>query len=277
MRKPIRVMVALAISLGLMSAFAVPAGAATATTPRVQTLYAGQHVIAGTVSVWNDSANLYIRYATSGGWELIETHLSVETSAAGIPQTKNGNPIPGHFANSALHEPPVTQYTCTIPISNDWRYPLTDLKIAAHAVVRMFGADRQILASEGAWASGIQFAGRNWATYFNYVRDLSAAEACTLIHDSSTLIILDVRPSGPYSVGHIAGAINVNYAAAPSPATFASLVSALDRSQTYLVYCGSGNTGGKAAALMTDLGFARVYNMAGGYAAWISAGGCPDQ
>jgi rhodanese-related sulfurtransferase len=273
MKRVLSVM-AIAILFSLIAISATPAGAATVVTPQVQTLYAGQNIPVGSVTVWNDASNLFVKFATAGGWELVETHLAVVVGVGGIPQTKNGNPIPGQFTYGASHEPPIIQYTYTIPISSEWRYPVTDLKIAAHSAVHMVGADQQVLASEGAWAAGMQFSGANWATYFNYVRDLSATEACALIPDEADLIILDVRPSGPYTAGHIAGAININYAAAPSPATFAGLVGALDRSQTYLVYCGGGITGGRAAALMRDLGFTNVYNMVGGYAAWIAAGGC---
>ena len=199
------------------------------------------------------------------------------TSVDGIPQTKNGNPIPGQFAYSAVHDLSVNQYTYVIPISSDWRYPNTRVKIAAHAVVSKPGIDEEVQAKEGAWAAGMQFAGANWATYFNYVRDLSAPETCALINANPDTVVLDVRSPAAFATGHLSGAININYLATPSPATFASAVDQLDKSVTYLVYCGSGTNGGKAAAIMRNLGCVEVYNLAGGYTAWLAGGGCPTQ
>jgi len=120
----------------LTLALALPTAAVAAHTegdPLVQTLYAGQDIDVGTVSVWNDGSNLYVKYETTGGWEMTETHLAVETGEVDIPQTKKGNPIPGHFAYSTDHDPPVTVYQETIDITG---YTVGDeLIIAAHAVV----------------------------------------------------------------------------------------------------------------------------------------------
>ena len=66
------------------------------TAPDIFTLYAGQSIDVGTVSIWNDEENLYVTYSTTGGWEMTETHLAVATSLTDIPQAK-GNPIPGKF------------------------------------------------------------------------------------------------------------------------------------------------------------------------------------
>jgi len=77
---------------------------ATESDPLETTLFAGQHIDVGTVSVWNGINEalgvecLYVKYEiTLAGWCLIETHLAVATSLDGIPQTKKGNPIPGQF------------------------------------------------------------------------------------------------------------------------------------------------------------------------------------
>jgi len=61
------------------------------------TLYAGQNIDVGTVSVWNDGVELHVTYNTTGGWVMTETHLAVADSLVGIPHTKKGNPIPGKF------------------------------------------------------------------------------------------------------------------------------------------------------------------------------------
>ena len=37
-------------------------------------------------------------------WRILETHLHIATSLAGIPQTKTGNPIPGKFEYKGEHD-----------------------------------------------------------------------------------------------------------------------------------------------------------------------------
>jgi len=114
------------------------------TAPDIFTLYAGQSIDVGTVSVWNDEENLYITYSTTGGWEMTETHLAVATSLTDIPQAK-GNPIPGKFPYSTIHDSAVTEFTYTIPLE-DWDSD-TSLFIAAHAKVQLPQLSDPIIAS----------------------------------------------------------------------------------------------------------------------------------
>jgi len=110
----------------------------TATDPFVTDLIAGggnpkSAIDVGDVLIWNDEDCLYVKYViTVDGWALAETHLAVATSLSGIPQTKTGNPIPGHFAYFTYHCPPVTEYVYQIP--QTWADGAT-LYIAAHAKV----------------------------------------------------------------------------------------------------------------------------------------------
>ncbi len=125
----------------------------------VNTLYAGQNINVGTLNISNDCQNLTITYEMTGNWTLQETHLEVATSFESIPMTKSGNPVIGHFTykNEELPDGTIVD-TYVIPVSgkNGTVY------IAAHAVVSNLNCD------EGAWASGTQFPGDNWATYFIY-------------------------------------------------------------------------------------------------------------
>ena len=141
--------------------------AATATVradPVWKKLFAGKYIDVGGVRIWNDNDNLYVMYSTS--WEITETHLAVATSLADIPQTKSGNPKVGHFPYKMMHDPPVTQYTYTIPL--EWSEG-TLLYIAAHAVVQTWDPKYQ---EETAWADcdgpTAVFPGRNWATFVFY-------------------------------------------------------------------------------------------------------------
>ena len=125
------------------------------------TLVTGKNIDVGTVNVWNDADNLYVKYViTDQDWCLTETHLQVATSLAGIPQTKKGNPIPGQFEENDEHDC-VTEvlYTYNL-VEKEWSDD-TEFFIAAHAVV----FNEKI---ETAWADGLDFDGKNWATYFTY-------------------------------------------------------------------------------------------------------------
>ena len=117
-------------------------------------LVAGQHNYAGTVSVARAGSDICVTYATEGGWKISETHLSISSSVAGIPQTGSGNPKPGQFAYSTSHRPAVSTFTYCVASPTGVFY------VAAHAVVQN-GSQR-----ETAWAGDLDFPGANWATYF---------------------------------------------------------------------------------------------------------------
>ena len=122
------------------------------TDPDVFTLYADQDIDVGTVSVWDDCVDLYVKYETTGGWVMTETHLAVVANSNDFPMTKKGNPIPGQFPYQCCYDETeeewlfvkkpedlvgtcdadgndlLTEITYIIPLGSD-----TELHIAAHA------------------------------------------------------------------------------------------------------------------------------------------------
>jgi len=131
-------------------------------TPLEPTLYAGQHIDTGLVSVYNDEQNVYIEITTTGGWEITESHVAVAPSLDLIPQTGSGNPKVGQFDLAAVHDPPVTSYIYTI-----LRPGYTPAFIAVHAVVQLV-ENGAVVQEETAWADGEDFPGASWATYMVY-------------------------------------------------------------------------------------------------------------
>ncbi len=130
-----------------------------------QTLWAGQNIDAGTVTVKVESENLVVTYETKDGWEMTETHLAVSETFDGIPQTKKGNSIPGQFPYKHENLGGVTVDSYTIPLS-DFNIECGDmLYMAAHAALQKMlpGGGYQ---TETGWADGDDFPGNNWATYF---------------------------------------------------------------------------------------------------------------
>lgn len=124
----------------LASAFGT-AVAYTESDPFIADLIAGQHIDVGDVSIWNDADYLYVKYTTTDGWYMTETHLDVQCELEDIPQTLpnkkgkgGGNPIPGHFMDVMEHDPAVTEYMLAVDIDalgcGDG-----NIVVAAHAVV----------------------------------------------------------------------------------------------------------------------------------------------
>jgi len=156
---------ALILAVGVALPMAAPAVAHTGDDPMCRELLAGQSIPVGEVCVWNDGAKLYVKYKTSGGWQMTATHLEVVTNIADFPTTKKGNPKLGKFTYKETHGM-VTEYTYEVPL--EWA-PWTLLYIAAHAVV-VNGTDE-----ENAWAFKPPCWGGwfnpdrgSWATYIKY-------------------------------------------------------------------------------------------------------------
>lgn len=81
-------------------------------------------------------------------------------------------------------------------------------------------------------------------------------------------VILDVRTPEEFAEGHISGAVNVNLMAPD----FESRLGGLNRGQTYLVYCRTGNRSVKAIQAMRRLGFRSAYHMFEGIVGWQKKG-----
>jgi hypothetical protein len=107
-------------------------------------LLAGQDIPVGTVEISNDGSYLYVTYQLEAGWCMTESHLAVATEVKDIPQTKQNNPIPGHFANGDVYDPCVTTDTFMILLSDIPADADETLYIAAHAAVQLM--DCQVLA-----------------------------------------------------------------------------------------------------------------------------------
>lgn len=119
-------------------------------------LIAGQHHIAGTVTVVIDGEDLIITYTTNEDWIIDATHLSIgNCEEQTIPTTGSGNPKVGHFEHSTTHSDGtnVVTYVLNASVLDD------NYCFAAHAEVS------GPTGGETAWAEGEDFDGNNWAMY----------------------------------------------------------------------------------------------------------------
>ena len=130
------------------------------------TLFAGQTMNAGTVTVTNDANYIYVTYTTANGWLLTQTHLFVGNCAA-IPTNNPGNHIPGQFPYNSTHSQ-ATSYTYQVPIS---AIPAGGCGcIAAHAVVVKLNSSGTVVSTQTGWGNGTQInsGSGNWGMKFEY-------------------------------------------------------------------------------------------------------------
>jgi hypothetical protein len=134
-------------------------------------------LIVGEVAVTHDASTITVTYTIDeGDWELVETHVDVQTTAGAIPQNGNANPKVGKFAQSGEWDPLTgDQLTATYTFANPG---VGMVVIAAQAVI--YSATEidpdtlELGREESAWANGSQFnVGKNWAMYFTYDASVS--------------------------------------------------------------------------------------------------------
>lgn len=78
--------------------------------------------------------------------------------------------------------------------------------------------------------------------------------------------VVDVRTKKEIKAnGMIDGAMNIDFNAS----YFKEEILKLDKNTAIMVYCRSGNRSGKAAKLLKDWGFKKIYDMDGGYNAYL--------
>ena len=84
------------------------------------------------------------------------------------------------------------------------------------------------------------------------------------INATTNPLIIDVRTPAEFNMGHIEGAVNVNYFSW----RFRSKVKALGPKERVFVYCASAKRSTLAAQIMAKLGFNHIIDLAGGYQKW---------
>lgn len=90
---------------------------------------------------------------------------------------------------------------------------------------------------------------------FDFTRELNSGNA----------LLIDLRPSADFDKGHIRGARHLT----PSQVDPGAKEIARHKDGTVLLYCQSGITSGEVADRLLKAGFAKVYSLKGGIAAWV--------
>lgn len=116
------------------------------------TLYAGQTINAGTVTVSNDATNLYVNITGTGGWLIQAAHVYAGTDP--IPLNSAGNPAPGSFPWQQTYTPQTASATFTIPLSSIPAACGDQLNVAVHTETVQLDASGNVTESETGWAHG---------------------------------------------------------------------------------------------------------------------------
>lgn len=171
------IIVAVVVNIGIAhTAFAtVCVKAADSSGIQVKTLYAGQSINTGTVSVSVNGDNLDVVYETTNAWELMEAHLWIGSDLADMPQTRKGNPVIGNFPSHSGDISGQTSYTFSISLADigfvqngDGSCEVQTFFAAAHAALRKANGDGTYQTETG-WANGERIVEKgNWATYFSF-------------------------------------------------------------------------------------------------------------
>lgn len=84
----------------------------------------------------------------------------------------------------------------------------------------------------------------------------------------TNVVVLDVRTEKEFKDGHIPGAVLLDV----NSSGFDREVAKLDRTKVYLVHCAAGVRSMKACNSMRGLEFTNLFNLRGGYKAWVADG-----
>ena len=147
-------------AIAMAVAFVASVGMASAVLLETKTLYAGQIIDVGTVTV-SDSGTIDITYTTTGGWELTAYHIYVDTDNA---PTKSA---PGQFEFKDDVNPitSITVPTIDSPGCEETIYIAAQAELQKYLYTTDEGVD--IYQYESGWADGTQIReGKNWAMYF---------------------------------------------------------------------------------------------------------------
>ncbi len=81
-------------------------------------------------------------------------------------------------------------------------------------------------------------------------------------------LVIDIRTPEEYSIGHLPGAINIDY----QNSDFLENLSELDKKGNYAIYCRIGTRSADALLIMQEMGFENVVELSGGIEAWARGG-----
>ncbi|MEQ6168583.1 rhodanese-like domain-containing protein [Ekhidna sp. MALMAid0563] len=80
--------------------------------------------------------------------------------------------------------------------------------------------------------------------------------------------VVDIRTKGEYDQGHIPGVIHIDFLGDG----FLERMKKEGTSEPIIIHCASGGRSAKAAKILKETGFERVYDYSGGFKEWSAKG-----
>jgi rhodanese-related sulfurtransferase len=113
-------------------------------------------------------------------------------------------------------------------------------------------------------------------SYYDLVREaktrvpeVSASESIRIIRENpETVVVVDCREPNEAALGTASGSVVI-----PRGLLEQNIERVATRDQKVIVYCAAGNRSALAADTLREMGYQDVATMAGGFRAWIEAGG----
>ena len=103
------------------------------------------------------------------------------------------------------------------------------------------------------------------------VKEVTASEAIQILSEHPGTVVVDCREPNEAALGTIAGAVVI-----PRGIMESNIERVAKRDQKVIIYCAGGNRSALAADSLREMGYSDVATMAGGFRAWIDAGGDID-
>ena len=103
------------------------------------------------------------------------------------------------------------------------------------------------------------------------VVEVTARESIDIRQDHPDTVIVDCREPNEAALGTVAGSVVI-----PRGLLEQNIERVATRDQKVIVYCAAGNRSALAADTLREMGYQDVSTMAGGFRAWVEAGGEVD-
>ena len=103
------------------------------------------------------------------------------------------------------------------------------------------------------------------------VAEVTAGESMRIRQDHPGTVIVDCREPNEAGLGMVPGAVMI-----PRGILESNIERVARRDQKVIIYCAGGNRSALAADSLREMGYQDVATMAGGFRAWVEAGGDVD-
>jgi rhodanese-related sulfurtransferase len=100
------------------------------------------------------------------------------------------------------------------------------------------------------------------------IREVSVADVRAMQARGEPAVYLDVREQNEWNLGHLPQATFL-----PRGVLETSIEQRVPRDTPVIIYCARGNRSALAADTLQVMGYRDVASMAGGFGAWVAAGG----